>query len=153
MDSSTELKEAKEILDTLLGYLGFFVTIEEEDSHEGRMLQVHTEDAPILIGRRGDRLDDIQYLVNRLLQSKDEEHSRVRIDIGHYRSQQEQEMVEKIKALAERVRTTGRAIRLNPLNSYHRRIVHNVLKDDPSVETSSPPERARMKRITIRLRE
>jgi len=146
------LDDARRILDTMLGLLGFFTTIESEDTDEGPGFQVVTDDARLLIGRHGDRLDDIQFLLNRLLQQRHPDAPKVRVDVGHYRAQREAEMVEKILALAERVHSTGKPVRLNPLNSYHRRIVHNALKDNPHVETFSPDEQARLKRIIIRPR-
>ena len=146
------LDDARRILDTMLGLLGFFTTIESEDTEEGPGFQVVTDDARLLIGRHGDRLDDIQFLLNRLLQQRHPDAPKVRVDVGHYRAQREAEMVEKILSLAERVHSTGKPVRLNPLNSYHRRIVHNALKDNPYVETFSPDEQARLKRIVIRPR-
>lgn len=148
--SPQTLDDARRILDTMLGLLGFFTTIETEDTEEGPGFQVITDDARLLIGRHGDRLDDIQFLLNRLLQQRHPDAPKVRVDVGHYRTQRETEMVDKIVALAERVASTGKAVRLNPLNSYHRRIVHNALKDNPDVETFSPDEQARLKRIIIR---
>jgi spoIIIJ-associated protein len=145
-------EDARRILDTMLGLLGFFTTIESEENLEGPAFQVITDDARLLIGRHGDRLDDIQFLLNRLLLQRHPDAPKFRVDVGHYRAQRETEMVEKILDLAERVRTTGKAVRLNPLNSYHRRIVHNALKDNPHVETHSPDEVARLKRIIIRPR-
>ena len=83
------LEKAEEILDTMLGYLGFVVHIDAENSENGPSLQIHSQEAELLIGRRGDRLDDIQYLVNRILQLKDRSAPRVRIDVEHYRAMRE----------------------------------------------------------------
>jgi len=152
-DHSSALATAREILDTMLGTLGFFVTIHEENDERGPGLQIESEDAAILIGNKGDRLDDIQYLVNRVLQEKLPDAPRVRVDVGHYREQRESEMVEKVKAVAKRVAAGGRPVILNPLNSYHRRIVYSALKEFPEVEATSPEDRSRMKRITIRQKQ
>ena len=146
------LEKAEEILDTMLGYLGFVVHIDAENSENGPSLQIHSQEAELLIGRRGDRLDDIQYLVNRILQLKDRSAPRVRIDVEHYRAMREDGLIERVQGLAEKVRATGKPVTLNPMNSYNRRIVHNAFKDDPDIETSSPPERGRVKRITLRRR-
>ncbi len=143
-------EDARRILDTMLGRLGFFTTIEDEETAEGPGLQIITDDSRLLIGRHGDRLDDIQFLLNRLLIQRHADAPKIRVDVGHYRNQRESEMVEKITSLAERVRTSGKAVRLNPLNSYYRRIVHNTLKDDPEVETFSEETVDRLKRIIIR---
>jgi len=144
------IEDATRILDTMLGHLGFFSKIQAEETPEGPGFQVDTEDARLVIGRHGDRLDDLQFLLNRLLQVRHPDAPKIRVDVGHYRDQRESEMVEKVRSLAERVRTTGKPVRLNPLNSYHRRIVHNALKDEDGVETWSDRAQARLKRIIIR---
>lgn len=152
-DISLIREDAKRILDTMLGHLGFFTTIENEDTPEGPGLQIISDDSRLLIGRHGDRLDDIQFLVNRLLIQRHPDAPKIRVDVGHYRNQRQEEMIEKITVLADRVRSTGKAVRLNPLNSYYRRIVHNTLKDDVDVETVSEETRDRLKRIIIRPRQ
>lgn len=140
---------AKQILDTMLGYLGFVVEIDLDESGPEPSLQVQTNEGDYLIGRHGDRLDDIQYLVNRLLQNRDENAPRVRVDINYYRSMSEDQLLEEADALAQRVINTGRPAKLRPLNSYHRRIVHNHFLKNAAVSTWSPKEQARVKQITI----
>ena len=61
----------KEILDTLLGYLGFAVQIEEQPNEHGLVLQIYTSDADLLTGPDDETLEDIQYLLNRLIQAQD----------------------------------------------------------------------------------
>ena len=74
------LSEAHQILESMVTQLGFEVTIEKEESQEGACLQILTEESGLLIGKHGDRLDDLQYLVNRILQKKMEDPPRIRID-------------------------------------------------------------------------
>ena len=147
--SNETLEHASSLLDTMLGYLGFVVRIEEDPNNPGTGLQIHSEEAEILVGKRGQRLEDIQYLVNRIIQIHEPKAPRVRVDIEHYRTMREDVMLEKIRKHAERVRTTGKPLRLDPMNSYQRRIVHNAFKDDPDLTTWSPDDRGRLKRITI----
>lgn len=144
---------AKELLDTMLGYLGFVVNIEVDTSQPEPCLQVITEEDRYLLGKEGERLDDIQYLVNRLLMEKDEHAPRIRVDINHFRSMSEDRLLEEAEGLAKRVIHTGRPCKMEPMNSYHRRIVHNHFKDHPQVKTWSPSDDARLKRVTILLRE
>lgn len=142
----------KEILDTLLGFLGFVVNIEEQRTNNALVLQIFTGESKRLIGRRGEVLDDIQYLVNRLVQAQDPDAPRVVVDVEHYRTMQEDELVDQVRRMAERVRITGKPIQLHPMNSYDRYIVHNLFKDDPEIATWSPSDDARVKRITIKKR-
>ena len=141
---------AKELLDTMLGYLGFVVQIEETQNESGSpTLQIYTEEADRLIGREGETLDAIQFLLNRLVQSKDVESPKWIVDCEMYRSMRQDKIVHHVKQLAERVRLSGRPLQLEPMNSYERRIVHEAFKDDPEVATWSPSDSARIKQITL----
>ena len=144
----------KELLDTMLGYLGFVVEIAEMQSEGGNLtLQIYTEESGRLIGRDGEMLDAIQFLLNRLLQAKNKDAQKVIVDCEHYRSMREDRIVQRVRELAERVRITGRSLQLEPMNSYQRRIVHNAFKDDPDVATWSPSDSARIKQITLLKRQ
>ncbi len=144
----------KELLDTMLGYLGFVVQIEEQKDEAGNLvLQIYTEESRRLIGRDGETLAAIQFLLNRLLQAKDKDALKVIVDVEHYRSMHEDRIIERVRVLAERVRVTGRSLQLEPMNSYERRIVHNAFKDDPDVATWSPSDSARIKQITLLKRQ
>ena len=140
----------KELLDTILGYLGFVVQIEETRNEGGNAtLQIYTEESGRLIGRNGETLEAIQFLINRLLQGRDKDAEKVIVDCEHYRSMREDRIVQRVRELAERVRVTGRSLQLEPMNSYERRLVHNAFKDDPDVATWSPSDSARIKQITL----
>lgn len=145
--------EAHKIVDSLLGKLGFELEIEEQETDEGAALQITSPDGKFLIGRHGERLDDIQYLVNRILQRQDEDAPRVKIDVDHYRENEEERLAEQARELAAQVKESGKPMRMRPLNAYHRRIVHNALVDDEEVETFSPRSSERLKRIEIRPRD
>lgn len=148
----TAIAHARQILDTMLGYLGFPVQIEEHDGPDGLTLQILTEEADALIGRRGEVLDDIQYLVNRILVRHLKGAPRIRVDVEYYRSIREDNLVEHVQQMAQRVRATGKSVALNPMNSYYRRIVHNVFLNDPEVMSVSENSPVRYKRITLRKR-
>jgi spoIIIJ-associated protein len=148
----TPLDHASQILDSLLGYLGFAVKIDQDDGPDGLTLQIHTEDSQMLIGRRGATMEDIQYLVNRVLQRHIPNPPRIRVDIDHFRSMREDQMVEEAKELGERVRATGKPEILPPMNSYYRRIIHNVFVNDPQVQSVSLDGQARFKRIQLKRR-
>jgi len=140
----------RELLDTILGYLGFVVQIEETRNEGGNAtLQIYTEESGRLIGRNGETLEAIQFLINRLLQARDKDAEKVIVDCEHYRSMREDRIVQRVRELAERVRVTGRSLQLEPMNSYERRLVHNAFKDDPDVATWSPSDSARIKQITL----
>lgn len=147
----TALDQARQILDTMLGYLGFVVQIEETQD-EGPTLQILTEEPDALIGRRGEVLDDIQYLVNRILQRRDPKAPRIRVDVEYFRTMREDKMLDQVREQAERVRATGHPVVLNPMNSYYRRLVHNLFINDPQIVSESAKGDERFKRITLKRR-
>lgn len=143
----------QELLDTLLGHLGYAFDIQGETADDGTVtLQVYTAEAEQLIGPGGETLDDLQFLVNRLLQAKDRHAPRVVVDVEHHRAMRQDGFLREIRALAEQVRTTGRPVHLEPMNSYDRRLVHLAFKGDLQIETSSPHDDVRLKRVTLSLR-
>ena len=139
---------AEKILITMMGHLGFEIEVTGEELGDGLCLHISTEHSKSVIGRNGDRLEDIQYLVNRVLQKHYPDAPRVKVDCDGYRLSQEQILVAKALELAEKVTETGKSIRTRPLNAYYRRIVHNALAE-VSVETHSPKSPARYKRVEI----
>ena len=117
--------------------LGFEATVEEHSLDDGLLLDVKADDSGRLIGRQGQTLSDLQYLLNRILFQKDNTVPKATVDVGNYRSQARDALLKKAKDAAEKVRRWGDVVELEPLNAFERRIVHNALKDDPDVETHS----------------
>lgn len=142
----------KEILDTLLGCLGFAFEIKEIESEQGLTLQVYTSEKDLLTGPEGQRIDDLQYLLNRVLQAQDSASPKVQVDVEHYREMRNDALIARVRKLAETVRQSGMPFHLEPMNSYDRRLVHNAFKDDPQITTWSPSDDARVKRITLKQR-
>jgi spoIIIJ-associated protein len=127
----------KATLEKMLQLLGFDATVEEHHYEEGVLLDVKTPDSGRLIGRQGQTLADLQYLVNRLSFEGDPNAPKVTVDVGGYRTQSRDALVRKAKAAAEKVRRWGDVVELEPMNAFDRRVIHNALKDDPGVETHS----------------
>lgn len=145
----TTVESAGKILDTMLGHLGFTATIELQDTHDGPCLQIHSGESEAIIGNDGDRLDDLQYLVNRIVRRHFPQAGRIKVDCEHFRSIQEDHLNEEVKNIADRVKTTGKPFEMRPLNAYYRRLVHNVLVGDAQIVSHSPVGDERLKRITI----
>lgn len=143
---------AQEILQIMLRHLGYSADVAvDSDPHEPG-LQVTVADpkaASALTGKRGERLDDIQHLVNKLLRQKLPDAPRVRVDVNRFRESKDDHFLNEIRRLADKVRASGQAMKLDPMNSYQRRLVHNLFKDDPAIRTWSPEDDSRMKRITL----
>ena len=129
--------EPKVTLHRILELLGFPATVEEHHLEDGLLLDVKADDSGRLIGRQGQTLSDLQYITNRMLFQQDPTVPKVTVDIGGYRAQAREALVKKAKEAAEKVRRWGDVVELEPLNAFDRRIIHQALKDDPSIETHS----------------
>jgi spoIIIJ-associated protein len=129
--------QPKEVLEKILSSLGFPSAVEEHKMDDGILLDVKTDDSGRLIGRQGQTLADLQYVTNRLLFQQDASAPKVTVDVGGYRAQAREALVKKAMDAAEKVRRWGDAVELEPMNAFDRRVVHQTLKDDPDVETTS----------------
>ena len=144
--------DPRETLETMLGLLGFYCQVEESHGGEFLVLQVYSADKDRLIGVEGRVLEDIQSLLNRMLFAQSKDAPKVQVDVEHYKAMLEDQLVLRVRELADSVRVTGRSLQLDPMNAYERRIVHNAFAEDPEIETWSPPEHSRIKRLVIRRR-
>ena len=141
--------QPKEIVEKILGTLGFAATVEEQKLGDDLMLDVKTEESGRLIGRQGQTLTDLQYLVNRILFQQDQSCPKVMIDVGGYRGQAREALIKKAKEAAEKVKRWGDAVELEPLSAFDRRIVHQALKDDPDIETQSVEVEGTEKKVLL----
>jgi len=141
--------QPKEIVEKILGSLGFPATVEEKNFDGEITLDVKTDDAGRLIGRQGQTLADLQYLTNRILFQQDQSSPKVTVDVGGYRTQAREALVKKAKDAAEKVRRWGDAVELEPMGSFDRRIVHQAIKDDPDVESQSVEVDGTEKKVLI----
>lgn len=124
-------------LQKILELLGFTATVQEQQMEDGILLEVKADDSGRLIGRQGQTLADLQYITNRVLFQQDPSVPKVLVDVNNYRAQAREALVKKAQEAAEKVRRWGDVVELEPLSAFDRRIIHQALKDDPSVETHS----------------
>jgi spoIIIJ-associated protein len=139
----------KEITGKILGTLGFPATVTEHKIGDDLMLDVKADESGRLIGRQGQTLADLQYIVNRILFQADQSAPKVMLDVGGYRAQAREALVKKAQEAAEKVRRWGDAVELEPLNAFDRRIVHHALRDDPDVESHSVEVEGTEKKVLI----
>lgn len=144
-----EVEAAGKILDSMLGKLGFQVKLETIVTDDGPCLNILTNEGVHLIGKHGDRLEDLQYLTNRILNKHYPNAARVKVDCDQCRANQEKTLIETAKEMARQVVDDGKARHLKPLNAYYRRLAHNALSEIEGVSTSSPRGDSRYKRIEI----
>lgn len=94
----------------------------------------------ILIGKRGQTLDSLQYLTNRVANKMQEGYVRVKLDTEDYRRRRKETLENLAKNIAGKVKRTRRTVSLEPMNPYERRIIHSALQGDPAVSTHSEGE-------------
>jgi spoIIIJ-associated protein len=136
-------------LQTLLLHLGFEVTVAEQTVDDQLLLDIKSDDPGRLIGRNGQTLGDLQYILNRILFRGDERTPKVMLDVGGYRTQAREQLIKRAKDAAEKVRRFGDIIELEPMNAFDRRIVHQSLKDDPDIETHSVEVEGSEKKVIL----
>jgi spoIIIJ-associated protein len=143
------LQNARETLELMLGHLGLVFEVEEMAPSGRQVLNIHSREAGRLIGRDGQVLEDLQYLLNRILNRGEEGVANVIIDVEGYRQKEKQDFLGRIRELADEVRRTGHPLVLAPMNSFDRRLVHQAFAEDPEIATQSEEGSARLKQITL----
>ncbi|MGE0059223.1 MAG: RNA-binding cell elongation regulator Jag/EloR [Dehalococcoidia bacterium] len=142
---ASEVEIAVSVLENLVQLMGLEATVtprEPETAGDGlgmieSVLDVEGDDLGILIGRRGQTLMSLQYVLNLILSKKTGRRVAYGVDVDGYRRRREEALVSLAKRTASRVRGTGRSVTLEPMPPNERRIVHMALADDPAVLTVS----------------
>lgn len=101
------------------------------------VIDISGDDLGLLIGRRGDTLIALQYLVNLIVARKFPGHGGVTVDVEHYRHRNEERITSLARRMADRVRETGNPITLEPMSAAERRLIHMQFAGDPELETQS----------------
>ena len=137
-DSATAY--AIEFLSNIFKKFELNVEIRAIEGEEFITLDLIGKDLGILIGRRGETLDALQYLTNLTVSRHFEDRNKFILDVEGYRSKREETLERLAKKLAERVKESGKNMSLEPMSPYERRIIHTVLQSDEQVRTFSEGE-------------
>ena len=114
------------------------VEIQSEIDSDGALsVNMSGDHMGILIGKRGQTLDALQYLANRVANKHQDGYVRVKLDTENYRARREETLRHLAKNIAHKVKRTRRPVALEPMNPYERRIIHSSLQSDPYVTTHS----------------
>jgi spoIIIJ-associated protein len=132
---------AKTVLDELLSLINISANVvligRGVGETEAIQLDIRGDDLGILIGRRGETLSSLQYLVNLIISRRVKAHVGVVVDVEGYRKRRYESLRLLARRLAEQVKSTGRSVILEPMPANERRIIHLELKDSPHVTTQS----------------
>ena len=134
--------KAKDFLKDVLASMDIPATVEATYSEEEKTLEVvlNGEDMGVLIGKRGQTLDSLQYLVSLVVNKGTSEYIRGKVDTENYRERRKLTLENLAKNIAFKVKRTKRSVSLEPMNPYERRIIHSALQNDKYVTTHSEGE-------------
>ena len=139
-DLSDTAKVARDFLSGLTERMGVPVSIEVMESDEQLRMEMAGDNMSLLIGRRGETLDALQYLTSLTVNRGREDYLRVAIDTENYRAKREEALRKLAVRMAGRAKKSGKRVSLEPMNPYERRILHSALQNDPDVTTHSEGE-------------
>ena len=131
--------KAKIFLNDVFAAMNMTVVINAEYKEEERELSIDLsgDDMGVLIGKRGQTLDSLQYLVSLIVNKESTDYIRVKVDTENYRKRRQDTLENLAKNIAFKVKRTKRTVSLEPMNPYERRIIHSALQNDKFVTTHS----------------
>ena len=145
---------AKDFLKEVFAAMNMEVVVEvtyneEEDTMD---IDLSGEEMGVLIGKRGQTLDSLQYLVSLVVNKGADNYIRVKVDTENYRERRKETLENLAKNIAYKVKRTKRAVSLEPMNPYERRIIHSALQNDKYVATHSEGDEP-FRRVVVTLKK
>ena len=132
--------EVTEFLKGLMEHVGVNGTVKAANTDNGLLVNLEGDDMGVLIGRRGETLDAVQYLASLVYNKDKNEYHRVTVDTENYRKKRENTLIRLAKKKAAQVARTGKKVVLEPMSPFERRIIHFALQNDKFVTTYSEGE-------------
>jgi len=145
---------AKDFLKDVFASMNMVVAVDVKYDEDNKNLDVDLsgDEMGILIGKRGQTLDSIQYLLSLVVNKESEEYIRVKVDTEDYRKRRKETLENLAKNIAYKVKRTKRPVSLEPMNPYERRIIHSALQNDKYVTTHSEGEEP-FRRVVVTLKK
>lgn len=133
---------AKEFLDKVFAAMGIEANTEVifDKDNDNIEINIEGDEMGVLIGKRGQTLDSLQYLVSLVVNKNSENYIKVKLDTENYRARRKETLENLAKNIAFKVKRTRKPVSLEPMNPYERRIIHSALQNDKFVETYSEGE-------------
>ena len=137
-EETEKAQKAQEALRGLLGWLSEQATVEiKEETSERILLEIHGDKTGLLIGKRGQTLDALQFLSNKMVNRSRDSAKRIEVDMEQYRKRREQSLQNMAVRLGQKVKKKRKPITIEAMNAHDRRIIHLTLKNDRALETKS----------------
>ena len=147
------IEAVEDFLKSTMKAMDMEVELKTEIDQDGALcVDMSGEHMGILIGKRGQTLDSLQYLANRVANKHQEGYVRVKLDTENYRARREETLKHLAKNIAHKVKRNRRPVALEPMNPYERRIIHSALQSDPYVMTHSEGEEP-FRKVVITLKK
>ena len=147
------IEAVEDFLKNTMKAMDMEVELKTEIDQDGALcVDMSGEHMGILIGKRGQTLDSLQYLANRVANKHQEGYVRVKLDTENYRARREETLRHLAKNIAHKVKRHRRPVALEPMNPYERRIIHSALQSDPYVMTHSEGEEP-FRKVVITLKK
>ncbi|MCI5954507.1 MAG: protein jag [Lachnospiraceae bacterium] len=133
---------AKNFLNDVFAAMDMTVVVDVKYNEEEKEMDIDLsgDEMGVLIGKRGQTLDSLQYLVSLVVNKESEDYIRVKVDTENYRERRKETLENLAKNIAYKVKRTRRTVALEPMNPYERRIIHSALQNDKYVTTHSEGE-------------
>ena len=146
--------KAKDFLKEVFDAMNLAVVIDVKYDEESRNMDIELngDEMGVLIGKRGQTLDSLQYLVSLVVNKDVEEYIRVKVDTEDYRKRRKATLENLAKNIAYKVKRTKRSVSLEPMNPYERRVIHSALQNDKFVTTHSEGEEP-FRRVVVTLKK
>ena len=128
------------------------ITIKYNEEEKSMDIELSGNEMGVLIGKRGQTLDSLQYLVSLVVNKESEEYIHVKVDTENYRQRRKETLENLAKNIAYKVKRTKRSVSLEPMNPYERRIIHSALQNDKYVTTHSEGEEP-FRRVVVTLKK
>lgn len=143
------VKAGETFLKNIFDQMNLKTNIKVEKTNHHIIYDIEGDNLGILIGRRGDTLDALQFLLNLAINRRGQEKNKAIIDIENYRANREKTLINLGNKLADKAKKTGQKVVLEPMNPQERRIIHMALQDDKRVNTYSEGEEPYRKVIIV----
>lgn len=145
---------AEDFLKDVFKAMDMVVEIKVTENKEEKTMDIELsgEDMGVLIGKRGQTLDSLQYLVSLVVNKYSDEYIRVKIDTENYRERRKETLENLARNIAYKVKRTRKTVSLEPMNPYERRVIHSALQNDRYVTTHSEGEEP-YRRVVVTLKD
>ena len=140
------LKDVFEAMDLVV-----VINVKYDEEENSMDIDLSGDEMEVLIGKRGQTLDSLQYLVSLVVNKESEDYIRVKVDTEDYRKRRKETLENLAKNIAYKVKRTKRPVSLEPMNPYERRIIHSALQNDKYVTTHSEGEEP-FRRVVVTLK-